>query len=268
MKPVKRTNLCKINVPVYIYSLMCIPVLSAVDVSEETTDINEQDSRTELDSHANMLVVGRNAYIISDTGRVADVNAFTPDCSSMRISIVDAAVGYECPYNGKSYIFLLCNALHVPSMRNNLIPPFVMREAGIKVNDTPKIQTSNPTEEDHSIYFPDNDFQIPLSLWGVFSYFNTSKPSAEQTMNVEDVYLLTPSTMNPHCDAYASNEDSMLDWEGNMVQKRDRVQILLSDIPENAAVTASVEISSAEARTIDIVIEGNVASHDENSAHP
>jgi hypothetical protein len=196
------------------------------------------------------------------------VNAFTPDYSSMRISISDAAVGYECPYDGKSYIFVLRNALHVPSMKNNLIPPFIMREAGIKVNDTPKIQTSNPTEEDHSIYFPDNDFRIPLSLWGVFSYFNTSKPSTKQMMNAEDVYLLTPSTMNPHCDAYASNEENMLDWEGNMVQKRDRVQILLSDIPEDAAVTASVEISSAEARTIDIIIEGNVASHDENAAHP
>jgi hypothetical protein len=51
-------------------------------------------------------------------------------------------------------------------------------------------------------------------------------------MNTEDVYLLTSSTMHPYCDAYASNEENMLDWEGNMVQKRDRLQILLSDIPE------------------------------------
>ena len=37
-------------------------------------------------------VVGRNAYIISDTGRIADVNPFTPDYDSIWISIVDAAV--------------------------------------------------------------------------------------------------------------------------------------------------------------------------------
>ena len=143
-----------------------------------------------------------------------------------------------------------------------------MREAGIRVNDTPKIQTSDPTEEDRLIYFPDNDFRILLSLWGEFSYFVTLNPSTERMMNVEDVYLLTPSTMNPHCNAYATNEEAMLDWEGNMVQRRDRVQILLSNIPEDAAVTASVQISSAEARTIDTVLEGNVASHDENAAHP
>ena len=126
----------------------------------------------------------------------------------------------------------------------------------------------DPTEEDNSIYFPDNDFRIPLSLWGVFSYFITLKPSTEQMMNAEDVYLLTPSMMNPHCDAHEMNEENMLNWEGNMVQRRDRVQILLSDIPGDAAMTESVQVSSAEARTIDTVLEGNVASHDENAAHP
>ena len=124
----------------------------------------KRNQETELDSHANMPVVGRNAYIISDTGRIADVNPFTPDYDSIRISIIDAAVRYDCPYDGKMYIFVLRNALYVPSMKNNLIPPFVMREAGIRVSDTPKIQTSDPTEEEHSVYFPDTDFRTPLSL--------------------------------------------------------------------------------------------------------
>ena len=69
-----------------------------------------------------MLVVDRNAYIISDMGRI-DVDPFTPDYASMRISIIDAAVRYDCPYDGKTYIFVLRNTLHVPSMKNNLIPP-------------------------------------------------------------------------------------------------------------------------------------------------
>ena len=60
----------------------------------------------------------------------------------------------------------------------------------------------------------------------MFSYFITSKPMTEQIMEAEDVYLLTPSRMNPHCDAYATNEENMLDWEGNKIQWKDRVQIL------------------------------------------
>ncbi len=260
----ERNKLVKINVPEHIYSLISTVMVSDVDVSEEN---DMKESRTELDSHANMPVVGRNAYIISDTGRIADVNPFTPDYDSMRISIVDAAVRYECPYDGQTYIFVIRNALSVPSMRNNLIPPFVMRETGIRVNDTPKIQTTDPTEEDHSIYFPETDFRIPLSLWGMFSYFITSKPTAEQMMEAEDVYLLTPSRMNPHCDAYATNEENMLDWEGNMIQRKDRAQILLSEIQEDVAMTASVQVSSTEAKAIDTVLESNSVTYDEE-AHP
>jgi hypothetical protein len=48
----------------------------------------------------NMPVVGRHAFIISDTGQVADVNAFTPDYEPMQLSIVDAAIQYDCPYDG------------------------------------------------------------------------------------------------------------------------------------------------------------------------
>ena len=71
-------------------------------VNEETdTAIDEDESRTKLDSHANMPVVGRHAYIISDTRRIADDNPITPDYNSIQVNIVDAAVRYECPYNGE-----------------------------------------------------------------------------------------------------------------------------------------------------------------------
>jgi hypothetical protein len=80
-----------------------------------------EESRMELNSHANMPMVGRNAYIILDTGRTANMNPFTQDYNSMQVSIVYAAVWYECPYNGQMYVFVLPNALLVPSMRNNPI---------------------------------------------------------------------------------------------------------------------------------------------------
>jgi hypothetical protein len=110
---------------------------------------------------------------------------------------------------------LIRNALHVPSMHNNLVPPFLLREAGIRVRDTPQIQVSDPAVEDHSICFPETGFRIPLSLWGTFSYFLTSKLTVEFMKGTEEVYLLTPSKWNPHYDAYTSNEANMLDWEGN-----------------------------------------------------
>jgi len=44
-------------------------------------------------------------------------------------------------------------------MENNLLPPFMMREAGVDVRDTPKIQVEDPTEEDHAITFPETGFR-------------------------------------------------------------------------------------------------------------
>jgi hypothetical protein len=46
--------------------------------------------------------------------------------------------------------------------------------------------------------FPCTKFQIPLSVWGMFSSFVvTAKPAAKQMMEVEDVHVLAASRMNP-----------------------------------------------------------------------
>jgi hypothetical protein len=52
----------------------------------------------------------------------------------------------------------------------------------------------------------------------------------------------------------------MLDWEGNMIEKKHRPKILLSKVEENEAMAASVQVSSLETREIDRVVE---TSYDE-----
>ena len=69
---------------------------------------------------------------------------------------------------------MLRNALSVPSMYTNLIPPSVMIEAGLVVKDTTKINTTNPMVEDYSIYFTNLDIHITLFLHDVLSYFSVS----------------------------------------------------------------------------------------------
>jgi hypothetical protein len=127
-------------------------------------------------------------------------------------------------------------------MKNNLLPPFVLREAGIKLNDTPKSQVEECTIEEHSMLFPETGLSIPLSLWGTFSYFPTCKPTATHMQDSDEIYMLTPDRFNPHDDSYAENEDNMLDWEGNMIEKKHRTKILLflSEVEENEAMATSV----------------------------
>lgn len=168
------------------------------------------ESRTELDSHANMPVVGKNALIIEDLGVKVDVSTFSPDYPTLESKLVDAVVQYECPYSHETYMLVICNAIYVPSMEINLLPPFIIREAGVVVNHVPKIQIDDPSNEDHAIIFQETGFRIPLKLHGVFSYFPTSKPTPEALDSNNNVYVLTPSNFDPNSDNYTYNETSYL----------------------------------------------------------
>ena len=241
----------------HLSNLICTACIATVNEEDEcmTNGYNKIDSRTELDSHANMPVVGRNALIIADTGNKVEVNPYTPAYEAMTVPLVDAALQYDCPYTGQSYILIVRNALSVPSMSNNLLPPFVLREAGIQANDVPKIHKDDPSVEDHSIYFKETGFRIPLSLWGVFSYFPTIKPTVEECDTNEEIYMLTPNRWNPHSDVYARNEESMLDWEGNLADTRDRTRFVLSDVTADETLQRSVQVSAVESEYIDALMD-------------
>ena len=67
---------------------------------------------TELDSHANMVVIDAQGTIIQKTGRYTDVNVFSLDIGTMsRVPIVDAAVAYDCPLSGQTILMVARNTL-------------------------------------------------------------------------------------------------------------------------------------------------------------
>ena len=92
------------------------------------------EGRTELDSHVDSPVVGRNVLVMSDSGQKANVTGFTKDlgrCES--VPIVTAALAYTDEYTGHTSIIIIHNALHIKSMEHNLIPPFMIRLEGVHV---------------------------------------------------------------------------------------------------------------------------------------
>ena len=225
-------------------------------------DVNES-SRIDLDSHANMPVIGINAYILSKIGETVDVAPFTPDYKPISVELVDAALKYESPYSGEIKILIIRRGLYVPSMTHNLLPPFMLMEAGITINEIPKIHVNSPTEEHHTITFQETNFRIPLSLHGTFSYFPTSKPSIQELEEPDDVYVLTPTIWNPHSDAYVFNEESMLDWEGNMIHEKDHEKrVVLEDIPSDDTMISSLALCDKE----QIFISSNFVDQDEDTS--
>ena len=62
--------------------------IAAADIEEYTSE-----STTEIDSHENMIVPGRQALIINYTVQLAEVNYFSIDVEGMsKVTIVDAVV--------------------------------------------------------------------------------------------------------------------------------------------------------------------------------
>ena len=67
---------------------------------------------TELDSHANMAVVGSQAFVFSTSGMTCDVQAFSKEAKGMSgVHIVDAAIAYDCPFSGQMFMLVIRNAL-------------------------------------------------------------------------------------------------------------------------------------------------------------
>ena len=84
-----------------------------------------------------MVVLGAHDFIFESTNRTCNVQTFDPSLgTASKILIVDGAVVYECPYTGEIYVLIVRNALHIPHLQNNFIPPFLMRAAGFTLNDT------------------------------------------------------------------------------------------------------------------------------------
>ena len=69
-------------------------------------------------------------------------------------------------------------------MKHNLLSPFIMRLAGLEVNEQPKFMTRNPTTKHHSVYFKDNDIILPLTIKGIVSFLPTRNPTQEEYLNI------------------------------------------------------------------------------------
>ena len=133
-------------------------VVQRICATGSMTDHDDIESAIELDSHVNSPVVGRVPRVIERKGMYVSVSGFTNKLGKpIHVPVVDAAVSYMCDKTGKSMIMIIRNALHIPEMEACLLHPIMMRLANIQVNECPKFLSNNPTESNHSLYFPEYD---------------------------------------------------------------------------------------------------------------
>ncbi len=95
------------------------------------------------------------------------------------VKIGDVAIAYDDPISLQTYLLVMRNALLIPTMDHILIPPFLIRLAGLQVDETPKHQLVLPTINNHAIYDLESGMHIHLKLNGIFSYFTTYYSSSD-----------------------------------------------------------------------------------------
>jgi hypothetical protein len=110
-------------------------------------------------------------------------------------------------------------------MDHNLIPPFLIREAGLLLDKTPKHQLEHPTIDNHAIVDPVIGMRIQLSLNGIFSYFRTRSLASEEINNWDNypIVFITPDgdAWDPNAEHYTEQEAVMLNSKGMIIEHKE-----------------------------------------------
>jgi hypothetical protein len=140
----------------------------------------EEVNRSDLDSHADCCVCGKEVLVFNDFDREVTVTGLDPEGETQSLIIFSAAMGYTIPQSGQAVLLIAHQSIFSPSLNHNLLSTMQMRLHDVIVNETPKFQFLNPPKLSKSISVIGDNVEdvlvIPLELHGVVSCFPTLKP--------------------------------------------------------------------------------------------
>ena len=165
--------------------------------------------------------------IIAKSGNFADVTPFSANLPVLQmVEIGDAMMAYDNPVTFTTYSLVMRNALLIPSMDHKLIPLFLLREAGLILDETPKHQLESPTIDNHLIVDEESGMRVHLQLNRIFSFFPTRNliPYEVEHWNTYPIVFLTPDgdSWDPNSTHYTEQEASMLDSSGLIAVHKER----------------------------------------------
>ena len=96
-----------------------------ISQTQRVVNTNKDDTpfhgKSELDSHANTTVAGKNCVILRYTDRSCDVAPFSDKYTTMKdVPILSAPTGYTSA-NGRNYISVFNESLYIKEMQHTLI---------------------------------------------------------------------------------------------------------------------------------------------------
>jgi hypothetical protein len=126
------------------------------------------------------------------------------------VPIVKAAVAYDDHITGEMLILVINQALYFGSqLLHILLNQNQMRAHGLTVEDCPKHSSKGKSR--HAIILEENDYEIPLKLHGIMSYFDVRTPTKQELLNCT-VLRKVASTTTLKKQLYVKSEDLAKRW--------------------------------------------------------
>ena len=166
----------------------------------------------ELDSHADMCVVGDNCLVIHNHNRPVNVYSYDPKDGYRNAKTVDVAVGYQDPQSGQKFILIINQAIHIDGLVNHLLCLMQCRLNCVHISEVPKFLAETLNETTHAIELVDpfnaaHPLIILLQLSGVTSYFDVYSPSIADYEN-EDILKIHLTMEEPPLDQSTRNSNA------------------------------------------------------------
>jgi hypothetical protein len=181
----------------------------------------EEGNRSDLDSHADCCVCGKEVLLFNDFDREVTFTGWDPEGETQSLRIVSAALGYTIPESGKTLLLSLHQRILSPTLNHNLLSTMQLRLYDVIVNETPKFQSLNLTNLSHYISVRDDNVDdvlvIPLDLHGVVSCLPTFKPTQQEFETCDRYELMYEyPEYDPSAKTFHDQEAGMTDSWGNL----------------------------------------------------
>jgi hypothetical protein len=105
----------------------------------------EEANRSDLDSHADCCVCGKEVLVLNDFDRDVTVTGWDPSGETWTLRSVSAALGYTIPQSVKTVILIVHQSILIPTLNQNLLSTMKMTLHDVIVNETPNFHSLNPT---------------------------------------------------------------------------------------------------------------------------
>jgi hypothetical protein len=153
------------------------------------------------------------------------------------IPIVKAATAYDSP-TGETLIIVLAQSLYLGDhIEYSLLCPNQLRHNGIVVDDIPRHLAPVPELATHSIYVPEDDVRIPLTLRGVISLFHTRYPTVDEIENCRWLLFTSELEWDPHSITFEENENAVSDHASSETSSNERsINNIISNLDHSEVI--------------------------------